>query len=98
MLTRPILERSLAYLEGVEPELPRAFRQIGATPIGRHHDRILAQIERAGGVMPATKWLQMNSNYMDRKQFREMLATLLQEGYITGPEEGNLYRLVKRHG
>jgi len=82
IFTPGLLQNSLLELESVEPELPRAFRQVGTTQLGRQHERMMSQIERAGGEINHSAWLRMNTSYMDRRMFFEAVTTMKQAGLV----------------
>lgn len=83
-----VLQDALRYLERIEPSLPAAFRQIGATSLGRDHERMLSQLMRAGGRIEMRSWIRMNTSWMDKRRFIQAVDTLLGAGHIEKIEDG----------
>lgn len=73
---------SLKLLEQLEANMPTAFRGVSFSESTKHIDRIMGQLQDAGGAMDHSTLLKRNSYYMDRDEMRKVIDTLLESNMI----------------
>lgn len=82
-LSLRLLKHSLAILSWLEGHLPAAFSEMSQTPGGEESAKLLKQLQIKGGQMSHSEWLRMNTNRMNRQQFREIVHTLREANLIS---------------
>lgn len=91
------LERSLAVLNYLEESLPETFRRIALSGVGEDHVKILQHVRREGGLSHSVLMKKMYN--MNRKQFREAVETLKEQGLlveISTPYEHTYHPVAER--
>jgi len=70
------LEQSVHILNWLESSLPSIFKSVAETSQGVQHQRLLKQIEAAGGRISHSILLRRNQHIMNARSFREAIETL----------------------
>lgn len=76
------VDLAIQAIEQVEKKMPTAFRGVAFSKTAKNVDRILHQIEKAGGIMGRAKLLKKNSCYLNSKEFQDVINTLIESEQI----------------
>ena len=76
------IDLAIQAIEKVEKKMPIAFRGVAFSKSAKNVDRILSQIEKAGGKVEHAKLLKKNSCYLNGKEFAEVIQTLIDSEQI----------------
>jgi len=82
VLTVPTLERALRALEGIEPSLPLAFKDIGTTDEGRFQELVRWHLVRHGGTVNHTPLLQAFVGRASSTTVTQALYALVDAGMV----------------
>lgn len=92
------LERSVRILDWLENLLPTIFKSVAETSYGAQHQRLLKQIEQAGGQIPHSILLRKNQHILNARQFREAIETLKESECIKEVHSNIEHYYVLRKG
>ena len=70
------LEQALRIMNWIESSLPSIFKSVAESSAGVHHQRLLKQIEAAGGKISHSVLLRKNQHILNARAFREAIETL----------------------
>ena len=92
------LIQACAILDWLEAHLPRAFAAVQASAAGTTHERILRQLEDAGGTLHHSALLRKNQHLMNAREFNIAIYTLIESECIIERKSRteHVYELVRR--
>jgi hypothetical protein len=98
VITPEVYQKALDILDFTEETMSFAFARTQTTLVGRDHERILSQIEKAGGKIRHSDLLKKNYSYLSADAFRKAMGTLREAGMVEEHTQGKAheYVLLKR--
>jgi uncharacterized protein DUF3987 len=93
-ITRKTMQRALAILNWVESQLPAAFSEMTQNTFGEETAKMLKQIKAKGGFIAHSTWLRMNSNRLNKDQFKAAVATLREAKLVDFDPQNKSYSLT----
>ncbi len=91
------LQAAVKSLDQLEEWMPQLYMSVGADSTGRDRDKILGQLERAGGRLTKSQLLHSNW-HMGREELDEVLVSLVQAEHIMPDVQGRTTYYVLKKG